>query len=107
MTNKYLLYNSRLVKPGIECSEELLAKFKDGDWLEEGKDFATEPRPVCHGRHSTMELVAVPVQSEGEDEMWIEMLSIFFGPVTKEIIVAMYGNDSLNKSQSQYKLTKR
>lgn len=97
---KYLLYNSRLVRPemekpkrrndyldhyfeylnamseyrkhlstlpGIECSEELLAKFKDGQELIEGKDFATEPRPVCHGRHSTMELIAVPVQSDEEN----------------------------------------
>lgn len=59
--------------PGIECSQELLSKWKDGDWLEEGKDCLIETvigsyEEYVNGGH----LVAVPVQSEGEDEKAIK-----------------------------------
>jgi hypothetical protein len=107
MTNKYLLHNSRLVKPEmekpsriddwrsfhveknnynahleslwqeskIECSQELLAKWKDGDWLIEGKDFKLDPMVWQYGRVSvSTSEIAVPVQSEeGEDEITVKL----------------------------------
>lgn len=88
---------------GIECSPELLEKFKDGDEVIEGKDYQLERRPVCHGRHSTMGEFAVPVQSdaveEGEDEMWKD--------IKRRLWLSFDQEKEVKNLKAKYKLIKK
>lgn len=128
-----LLYNSAMIEynahlstlPGIECSPELLAKFKDGDEVNES-EFEKEPQILInyngndewikidmttflnHPRRDHVRIIAVPVQSDEEERMSFDELKYAILKAPK--IKSEYRQAAIviiRDIFQQYKLTKR